>query len=163
MKIKHKVLSYISNVPDDYYLNSPDDYEEGTEIEIEDYIEFSFSNIEIVVDRTGNWEYTDDSYSFAAPNNNPKKWWRSNEYYDIELDDCVGVVEKIDDLVETRIPSVPGTYYISGDVEFQYDISNILEIPDKYDHDSFEIYTDSAEVDFNKEKSSVNNFSVKII
>ena len=118
----------------------------------------------IIIDDKGSWDYEDTSYAWAAASDDEADLY-SDEYPDIMLSDHVGVVEKVDDLMITLLPEVPGRYRVQGTVELVFDISGVEHTTSngfwddlhglEYDE---EVYTDSATASFNLGKSSIRDF-----
>ena len=118
----------------------------------------------IIIDDEGGWEYEDTSYAWAAASEDESDLY-SDEYPEIMLLDHVGVVEKVDDLMLTMLPEVPGRYRVQGTVELVFDISGVESTTSngywddlhglEYDE---EIYTDRASATLNMSKSSIRNF-----
>lgn len=146
--------------PGDYNLPEED---EPTELdEIVDYINVYLDD-DIILDADGSWEYKDETYQWACPDNNTRSW-HCFEYSDVYLDDCSGVVEKVDDLIVDLLPDEPGTYHVSGNVNLYYSIIGIKEYRDYYrDEDGVSydstIVTDDADVYYVKEKSTLEDFN----
>lgn len=143
---------------EDQYL-SPPEYDDPIEHEdSEELIEIELDQI-ITVDVDGNYEWDDDTYVWASPDGSNEKWRSEDGVY---IDDKVGVVEHIDDLIIPNVPTRPGKYRITGLAELVYDVSGIQEYrteygPDDYDSD---IDIDHAVVSFNFRKSEVQNLKI---
>ena len=143
---------------EDQYL-SPPEYDDPIEHEdSEELIEIELDQI-ITVDVDGNYEWDDDTYVWASPDGSNEEWRSEDGVY---IDDKVGVVEHIDDLIIPNVPTRPGKYRITGLAELVYDVSGIQEYrteygPDDYDSD---IDIDHAVVSFNFRKSEVRNLKI---
>ena len=142
----------------------PPEYDEGDEIQTEASVVIPFNQV-ITVNQDGSWDYSDDEYNFTKTEDG-----RSDHYddeYHVYLDDNIGIVEKLDDFLESKLPATPGTYRIQGDLTLVYDIENIVSYSnndgywseeDGFNPPSYEISTDSAESYYNKSKSHLDNF-----
>ena len=142
----------------------PPEYEEGDEVEAEATIEVSFNQV-ITIDRDGGWSYSDEEYNFTKTDDGKSDHY--DDEYHVYLDDNVGIVEKLDEFLEEKLPATPGTYRIQGDLTLVYDIENIRQYSnndgywsdeDGFNPPSYETYTDDAEAYYNKSKSSLDNF-----
>ena len=146
-----------SDLEDDYL--TPPEYDEPIQHEdSEEVVEVELNQI-ITVDVDGDYEWDDDTYVWASPDNSNDDW-RSED--GVFLDDKVGVVEHIDDLIIPNVPTRPGKYRVTGSAKLVYDVSGIQEYrteygPDDYDSD---IDIDHAVVSFNFRKSEVQNLKV---
>lgn len=146
----------------EYWLDPPedDDYEEVTD-NTTLYIPFDTT---ITVDQDGDYEY-DEGYDFANSSEKDKTWY-SDEYH-VRIGDGGDIIEYIDDMLITRIPAEPGQYHIKGEVQLYFEVENIQVKRDYFwdgrhgsDYDE-EAYADDAEVYFNKDASSVENFEIE--
>lgn len=142
----------------------PPDYKEGDEVEAEATIEVSFNQV-VTVDQDGGWNYSDDEYNFTKTDDGKSDHY--DDEYHIYLDDNVGIVEKLDEFLEEKLPATPGTYRIQGDLTLVYDIENIVSYSNNdgywsekhgFNPSSYETVTDDAEAYYNKSKSSLDNF-----
>lgn len=143
---------------EDAYL-SPPEYDDPIEHEdSEELIEVELNQI-ITVDVDGDYEWDDDTYVWASPDGSNKEWRSEDGVY---IDDKVGVVEHIDDLIIPNVPTRPGKYRVTGLAELIYDVSGIQEYRTNYGPDDYEsdIDTDHAAVSFNFSKSSVENLKI---
>ena len=143
---------------EDEYL-SPPEYDDPIEHEdSEELIEIELDQI-ITVDVDGDYEWDDDTYVWASPDGSNKEWRSEDSVY---IDDKVGVVEHIDDLIIPNVPTRPGKYRVTGLAELIYDISGIQEYRTTYGPDDYEsdLDTDHAVVSFNFSKSSVENLKI---
>lgn len=129
------------------------DEEELTELpEIEDWIEVDLDDT-ITIDRDGSWEYDDRDYMWARSDERAdNKQWHATEYPDCYLDDYIGVVEKVDDLISNKLPTEPGRYHISGQVSLYFSIEGVVETP------GGDVYADDADVLYVADESKLDNF-----
>lgn len=143
---------------EDQYL-SPPEYDDRIEHEdSEELIEVEINQV-ITVDVDGDYEWEDDTYVWASPDESNEEWRSEDGVY---IDDKVGVVEHIDDLIIPNVPTRPGKYRVTGLAKLVYDVSGIQEYrteygPDDYDSD---IDIDHAVVSFNFRKSEVQNLKI---
>lgn len=163
-----EVLSYTSVQADyndknlraleDEWLTPPE-YDDPIDHEdSEEQIEVEINQV-ITVDVDGDYEWDDDTYVWASPDGSNEEWRSEDGVY---IDDKVGVVEHIDDLIIPNVPTRPGKYRVTGLAELIYDVSGIQEHrteygPDDYDSD---IDIDHAVVSFNFRKSEVRNLKI---
>lgn len=143
---------------EDAYL-SPPEYDDPIEHEdSEELVEVELNQI-ITVDADGDYEWDDDTYVWASPDGSNEEWRSEDGVY---IDDKVGVVEHIDDLIIPNVPTRPGRYRVTGLAKLVYDVSGIQEYrteygPDDYDSD---IDIDHAVVAFNFRRSEVENLKI---
>lgn len=143
---------------EDAYLSSPE-YDDPIEHEdSQELIEVELDQV-ITVDVDGDYEWDDDTYVWASPNGSNEEWRSEDGVY---IDDKVGVVEHIDDLIIPNVPTRPGKYRVTGLAELIYDVSGIQEYRTKYGPDDYEsdLDTNHAAVSFNFSKSSVENLKI---
>lgn len=143
---------------EDQYL-SPPEYDDLIEHEdSQELIEVELDQV-ITVDVDGDYEWDDDTYVWASPDGSNEEW-RSED--GVFIDDKVGVVEHIDDLIIPNVPTRPGKYRVTGLAELIYDVSGIQEYRTNYGPDDYEsdVDTDHAVVSFNFRKSSVENLKI---
>ena len=143
---------------EDEYL-SPPEYDDPIEHEdSEELIEIELDQI-ITVDVDGDYEWDDDTYVWASPDRSNQEWRSEDGVY---LDDNVGVVEHIDDLIVPNVPVRPGKYRVTGLAELIYDISGIQEYRTNYGPDDYEsdLDTTHAIVSFNFNQSRVENLKI---
>lgn len=145
--------------PGDY---DPPEYDEPVELdEVIDYINVQL-DADIVIDDDCSWEYVDDDYSWACPDEKTDDWYSDES--GVYLDDCVGVVEKVDDLMADLLPNEPGTYHVSGNVNLYYSTIGLAEYRDYYpDEDGHLCYdsipaNDNADVYYVKQESTLDDF-----
>lgn len=143
---------------EDAYL-SPPEYDDPIEHEdSQELIEVELDQV-ITVDVDGDYEWDDDTYVWASPDGSNEEWRSEDGVY---VDDKVGVVEHIDDLIIPNVPTRPGKYRVTGLAELVYDVSGIQEYRTNYGPDDYEsdLDTDHAVVSFNFRKSSVENLKI---
>lgn len=146
--------------PGDY---DPPQYDEPKEAdEVIEYINVQL-DADIIIDEKGNWEYEDERCPWASPDRGSD--WYSEEYSDVYLDDVTGVVEKVDELMIDMLPSAPGRYHVSGNVNLYYSIIGVdiyEEHEGMFEENSPSINntfdTDQADVYYSEEESSIEDF-----
>lgn len=143
---------------EDAYLSPPEyddpiEHEDGQEL-----IEVKLDQV-ITVDVDGDYEWDDDTYVWASPDGSNEEWRSEDGVY---IDDKVGVVEHIDDLIIPNVPTRPGKYRVTGLAQLIYDVSGIQEYRTNYGPDDYEsdLDMDHAVVSFNFSKSSVENLKI---
>lgn len=137
----------------------PPEYPEPEEVD--DYIQKIDLNLDAVIeiDQLGDWEYQDENYPWARCKDTKDGSWYSDEY-DVFIADPVSIVERVDELLISKLPEKEGTYRIKGNVHLEYVVSNLSKYvhsygPDDYDED---IDTDNAYVDFDFYNSNISDF-----
>ena len=134
------------------------------ELILQSEIEIPFNQV-ITIHDDGTWDYYDDEYNFTMTDDGKHQHY--DDEYHILLDDNVGIVEKLDDFLESTLPSSPGSYRIEGDLTLVYDIFNVFEDnnddgywSDEYGFNdpSYTVYTEDADVKYNNAKSSLKHF-----
>lgn len=137
----------------------PPEYPEPEEVD--DYIQKIDLNLDAVIeiDQLGDWEYQDENYPWARCKDTKDGSWYSDEY-DVFIADPVSIVERVDELLISKLPEKKGTYKIKGNVHLEYVVSNLSKYvhsygPDDYDED---IDTDNAYVDFDFYNSNISDF-----
>ena len=143
---------------EDQYL-SPPEYDDPIEHEdSQELIEVELDQV-ITVDVDGDYEWDDDTYVWASPDGSNEEWRSEDGVY---IDDKVGVVEHIDDLITPNVPTRPGKYRVTGLAKLIYDVSGIQEYRTNYGPDDYEsdIDTDHAVVAFNFSQSTVENLKI---
>lgn len=136
-----------------YWLDPPEDTRDADEISTVCYIEISVDT-NIIIDDEGGWAYEDDDLSFADGPDGTSYYEDSCSH--LYLDDVDGCVDKLNDLMESKLPLDEGKYHISGNLTLAYDVE-CERWSDRGD-DEYRYNTDFAEVSFNKKKSSLDNF-----
>lgn len=147
--------------PGDY---DPPEYDEPEYADEEvDYINVML-DADIIIDEEGRWEYADESYPWAQSGERNGDWY-SYEYSRVHLDDPVGVVEKVDELMADKLPSEPGRYHVTGNVNLYYsttgiEVSYYSEGPDETGEVGYdaEYYTDNATTKYVAEESTLEDF-----
>lgn len=138
---------------------SPPEYDDPIEHEdSQELIEVELDQV-ITVDVDGNYEWDDDTYVWASPDRSNEEWRSEDGVY---IDDKVGVVEHIDDLIIPNVPTRPGKYRVTGLAQLIYDVSGIQEYRTNYGPDDYEydLDTDHAVVAFNFSQSTVENLKI---
>lgn len=138
---------------------SPPEYDDPIEHEdSQELIEVELDQM-ITVDVDGNYEWDDDTYVWASPDRSNEEWRSEDGVY---IDDKVGVVEHIDDLIIPNVPTRPGKYRVTGLAQLIYDVSGIQEYRTNYGPDDYEsdLDTDHAVVAFNFSQSTVENLKI---
>lgn len=137
----------------------PPEYPEPEEVD--DYIQKIDLNLDAVIeiDQLGDWEYQDENYPWARCKDTKDGSWYSDEY-DVFIADPVSIVERVDELLISKLPEKEGTYRIKGNVHLEYVVSNLSKYvhsygPNDYDED---IDTDNAYVDFDFYNSNISDF-----
>lgn len=137
----------------------PPEYPEPEEVD--DYTQKIDLNLDAVIeiDQLGDWEYQDENYPWARCKDTKDGSWYSDEY-DVFIADPVSIVERVDELLISKLPEKEGTYRIKGNVHLEYVVSNLSKYvhsygPDDYDED---IDTDNAYVDFDFYNSNISDF-----
>ena len=163
-----EVLSYTSVQADyndrnlraleDEWLTPPEHDDPIGHEDSEELIEVEINQV-ITVDVDGDYEWDDDTYVWASPDGSNEEWRSEDGVY---IDDKVGVVEHIDDLIIPNVPTRPGKYRVTGLAELIYDVSGIQEYRTEYSSDDYDsdIDIDHAVVSFNFRKSEVQNLKI---
>ena len=127
--------------------------------DFKDEIEIDLDFVKIIVDEDGNFDYADASYKFAM-NNESNDWYETE--YKVHLDDYMGVVEKIDELIyKSGVPKELGAYELRGSAKLVYMIKNIQYEREYYEFNDYEdtVYTDEATVEYLENESKLVDFS----
>lgn len=125
----------------------------------------------IVVDRDGEWDYEDLTFSWAQPDATSSTWYTSSsEYPPVKIGTVDEIVECVDDLLSPMIPFAKGRYLAKGEIHLVFEISGIDKSREYlgYDEDEdpyfdTEYYTDAADVEFMFEESSINNLEIETL
>ena len=125
----------------------------------EEYIDVGF-NSTVTVYSNNMWDY-DDDYSWAYDEYSRDGDWYSYEGH-VYLTDPGGLVEIVDDLIEDRMPSEPGTYEIKGVAHICFLIDGITRYFDTDNPDGELDYT-YADATYSKRDSSVDEFTVDYV
>ena len=140
----------------------PPEYPEPEEVD--DYTQKIDLNLDAVIeiDQLGDWEYQDENYPWARCKDTKDGSWYSDEY-DVFIADPVSIVERVDELLISKLPEKEGTYRIKGNVHLEYVVSNLSKYVHSYGPDDYEedIDTDNAYVDFDFYNSNISNFRLK--
>lgn len=139
----------------------PPEYPEPEEVD--DYTQKIDLNLDAVIeiDQLGDWEYQDENYPWARCKDTKDGSWYSDEY-DVFIADPVSIVERVDELLISKLPEKEGTYRIKGNVHLEYVVRDLSKYvhsygPDDYDED---IDTDNAYVDFDFYNSNISDFKL---
>lgn len=113
----------------------------------------------IIVDSEGSWNYDSENYDWASSDGEGSDWYSETG---VRLDDPVGVVEKIDELIEPHIPIEPGTYRVQGYIELYYTVSGVYENRYDYTSDDYssDINSDLGSAEYNKKLSKIEDVKV---
>lgn len=161
----------VYNDPEEERLNPPD-YDEPTtrdteqqdiEVEINTYIYVKDdTEYDWVTEDAIDYDSADRYYDWAGPDGNAGDYMTEDGVY---LDDEVGVVEHIDDIISPNVPTRPGLYHITGLATLVYDVSGIDEYRTDYGPDDFEVDVDTAHavVDFNYHASNVQDLKITLV
>ncbi|MBQ2856627.1 MAG: hypothetical protein IJE78_05755 [Bacteroidaceae bacterium] len=137
----------------------PPDYDEPFyEDDTEGVVDFSISDVNIVVDEDGSWEFED----IQAPWADNVDTFVDTAYGFINVTDGEGIRDAVYDIIDSHepdsIPVEPGVYKLSCDVNLVYMISNITS--EQHDEDDIEYYTDDAECKLNTDASNVYHLRI---
>lgn len=135
---------------------------------VDDYLDFAIDD-EIEVDADGEWDFTDEEFSWLQADYSDGTW-SCSDYPEVTIEDESGALEKIYELLEPFIPGSRGRYKIHAEVTLRYTVTGIeYEITDRWTDERHgddwdeEIYTDNAEVEYESNLSTVENFSFEEI
>lgn len=124
----------------------------------------------IIMDKDGFWEYEDTEYPWAKGNGYSEDVWEteSSEYPSMDLTTVDEVVEHTDELLEPLLPFAAGRYHISGTVKLVYTVEGVERYEEYlgrgyHDEDVIdeEYFTENAEINFQYDQSSINNFEIE--
>ena len=130
--------------------------------EFQEEFEIDLDGVKIAVDSYGAYEYLDEN---GIIQDSDFKWAPDElvtEDYTVPVADNTEIIEYIDELLFPHIPDKPGEYTLSGTATLIFSISGVFESRDYYrDEDDDLVYdsevsTDSVEVDFLEDKSSID-------
>ncbi len=118
----------------------------------------------IDIDQIGSWDYEDKNYTWARCKSTKDGSWYSDEY-NVFIGNPEDIVERVDDLLISKLPEKEGQYRISGKVHLKFEIRNVSKYthangPDDYDE---EIDTDNADVYFDFYNSNISDFRLRKI
>lgn len=151
---------YVHAADEPEHKTEPDDEYEPEEVDEDVTVEFDMDRVRIDVDRSGSWEYIDDSFLDAVMTDDDTLY---SEEYDVKVRDRNGLLEDLDDILKYDIPVEAGEYRISCHITLVYHITGIEkydEYPDDNYGDSSEYSTENAEVKFDFHDSYVEDFRI---
>lgn len=154
---KHMKVNSASDLPEPSL--DPPEYDDPEEVDEDVTVEFDMDRVRIDVDKSGSWEYMDDSFLDAVMTDDTLY----SEEYDVAVRDRNGLLEDLDDILKYDIPVEAGEYRISCHVTLVYHITGIEkydEYPDDNYGDSSEYSTENAEVKFDFHDSYVEDFRI---
>lgn len=137
----------------------PPEYDDPEEVDEDVTVEFDMDRVRIDVDKSGSWEYVDDSFLDDVLTDDALY----SEEYDVKVRDRNGLLEDLDDILKYDIPVESGEYRISCHITLVYHITGIEkydEYPDDNYGDSSEYSTENAEVKFDFHDSYVEDFRI---
>nr|DAY85161.1 MAG TPA: hypothetical protein [Caudoviricetes sp.] len=137
----------------------PPEYDDPEEVDEDVTVEFDMDRVRIDVDKSGSWEYVDDSFLDDVLTDDTLY----SDEYDVEVRDRNGLLEDLDDILKYDIPVEAGEYRISCHITLVYHITGIEkydEYPDDNYGDSSEYSTENAEVKFDFHDSYVEDFRI---
>lgn len=151
---------YVHAADEPEHKTEPDDEYEPEEVDEDVTVEFDMDRVRIDVDKSGSWEYIDDSFLDAVMTDDDTLY---SEEYDVKVRDRNGLLEDLDDILKYDIPVEAGEYRISCHITLVYHITGIEkydEYPDDNYGDSSEYSTENAEVKFDFHDSYVEDFRI---
>lgn len=150
---------YVHAADEPEHKTEPDDEYEPEEVDEDVTVEFDIDRVRIDVDKSGSWEYIDDSFLDAVMTDDTLY----SEEYDVKVRDRNGLLEDLDDILKYDIPVEAGEYRISCHITLVYHITGI-EKYDEYPNDNYgdssEYSTENAEVKFDFHDSYVEDFRI---
>lgn len=155
---KHMKVNSASDLPEPSL--DPPEYDDPEEVDEDVTVEFDMDRVRIDVDKSGSWEYVDDSFLDDVLTDDDTLY---SEEYDVEVRDRNGLLEDLDDILKYDIPVEAGEYRISCHITLVYHITGIEkydEYPDDNYGDSSEYSTENAEVKFDFHDSYVEDFRI---
>lgn len=153
----HMKVNSASDLPEPSL--DPPEYDDPEEVDEDVTVEFDMDRVRIDVDKSGSWEYIDDSFLDAVMTDDTLY----SEEYDVKVRDRNGLLEDLDDILKYDIPVEAGEYRISCHITLVYHITGIEkydEYPDDNYGDSSEYSTENAEVKFDFHDSYVEDFRI---
>lgn len=153
----HMKVNSASDLPEPSL--DPHEYDDPEEVDEDVTVEFDMDRVRIDVDKSGSWEYIDDSFLDAVITDDTLY----SEEYDVKVRDRNGLLEDLDDILKYDIPVEAGEYRISCHITLVYHITGIEkydEYPDDNYGDSSEYSTENAEVKFDFHDSYVEDFRI---
>lgn len=154
----HMKVNSASDIPEPSL--DPPEYDDPEEVDEDVTVEFDMDRVRIDVDKSGSWEYVDDSFLDAVMTDDDTLY---SEEYDVKVRDRNGLLEDLDDILKYDIPVEAGEYRISCHVTLVYHITGIEkydEYPDDNYGDSSEYSIENAEVKFDFHDSYVEDFRI---
>lgn len=151
---------YVHAADEPEHKTEPDDEYEPEEVDEDVTVEFDMDRVRIDVDKSGSWEYIDDSFLNDVMTDDDTLY---SEEYDVKVRDRNGLLEDLDDILKYDIPVEAGEYRISCHITLVYHITGIEkydEYPDDNYGDSSEYSTENAEVKFDFHDSYVEDFRI---
>lgn len=151
---------YVHAADEPEHKTEPDDEYEPEEVDEDVTVEFDMDRVRIDVDKSGSWEYMDDSFLDAVMTDDDTLY---SEEYDVKVRDRNGLLEDLDDILKYDIPVEAGEYRISCHITLVYHITGIEkydEYPDDNYGDSSEYSTENADVKFDFHDSYVEDFRI---
>lgn len=150
---------YVHAADEPEHKTEPDDEYEPEEVDEDVTVEFDMDRVRIDVDKSGSWEYIDDSFLDAVMTDDTLY----SEEYDVKVRDRNGLLEDLDDILKYDIPVEAGEYRISCHITLVYHITGI-EKYDEYPNDNYgdssEYSTENADVKFDFHDSYVEDFRI---
>lgn len=154
---KHMKVNSASDLPEPSL--DPPEYDDPEEVDEDVTVEFDMDRVRIDVDKSGSWEYIDDSFLNDVMTDDALY----SEEYNVKVRDRNGLLEDLDDILKYDIPVEAGEYRISCHITLVYHITGIEkydEYPDDNYGDSSEYSTENAEVKFDFHDSYVEDFRI---
>lgn len=153
----HMKVNSASDLPEPSL--DPPEYDDPEEVDEDVTVEFDMDRVRIDVDKSGSWEYIDDSFLNDVMTDDALY----SEEYNVKVRDRNGLLEDLDDILKYDIPVEAGEYRISCHITLVYHITGIEkydEYPDDNYGDSSEYSTENAEVKFDFHDSYVEDFRI---
>lgn len=155
---KHMKVNSAADIPEPSL--DPPEYDDPEEVDEDVTVEFDMDRVRIDVDKSGSWEYVDDSFLNDVMTDDDTLY---SEEYNAKVRDRNGLLEDLDDILKYDIPVEAGEYRISCHITLVYHITGIEkydEYPDDNYGDSSEYSTENAEVKFDFHDSYVEDFRI---
>lgn len=137
----------------------PPEYDDPEEVDEDVTVEFDMDRVRIDVDKSGSWEYIDDSFLDDVMTDDALY----SEEYDVKVRDRNGLLEDLDDILKYDIPVEAGEYRISCHITLVYHITGIEKYDEYLDDnygDSSAYSTENADVKFDFHDSYVEDFRI---
>ena len=154
---KHMNVNSAADIPEPSL--DPPEYDDPEEVDEDVTVEFDMDRVRIDVDKSGSWEYMDDSFLDDVMTDDALY----SEEYDVKVRDRNGLLEDLDEILKYDIPTEEGEYLISCHITLVYHITGIEkydEYPDDNYGDSSEYSTENADVKFDFHDSYVEDFRI---